>query len=156
MKQNIPTILTILVTLLASSCQTGQSVALPVTPSIPATHVSPTPTGVRTSISTLTPTLTSVPNTNTPAPPGTVTGVVMNSVGLPLATVGIKLLKNNDLVAETKTDSEGKFTLENVPPGTYKIGYDYFPEGGFAIHYFGDEFVVESESIIQQEFVINI
>ena len=82
--------------------------------------------------------------------------MVLNTSGLPLANVGIKLLRNLKLVTESKTNSEGKFTFENIPPGKYVIGYDYFPEGGFAIHYFGEEFVVESESTSQQEYAINI
>jgi hypothetical protein len=81
--------------------------------------------------------------------------MVVNSSALPLANVGVKLLRNRELVTETKTNSEGNFTFENIPPGKYVIGYDYFPEGAFAVHYFGEEFVVESESTTQQEFVIN-
>jgi hypothetical protein len=82
--------------------------------------------------------------------------MVVNSSDLPFANVGIKLLRNQKLVTETKTNSAGKFTFESVPPGKYVIGYDYFPEGGFAVHYFGVEFVVESESTTQQEYVIKI
>ena len=147
MKRSILVISILIIPLSVLGCQPGQTFGPTATPSL-------SPTNIPTSTPTITPTNTPLPITNTPSLPGTVTGLVMNSSNLPLENVGIKLLKNLNLVTETKTNSEGKFTFENIPPGKYVIKYDYFPEGGFAIHYFGEEIIVESESTTRQEYVI--
>ena len=124
---------------LISGCGSGESVIPSITPSLTST-ITPTP----------------ILFTSTPSLPGRITGRVVNSAGEPLAGVGIKLLKKRNLVTETKTGADGNFTFENVPAGKYTIGYDYFPEGGFTIHYFSDEFEVQSEMTSQQDYVIKV
>ena len=126
-----------------------------------AETLAPTSTALSTSTSapsatpTLTPTITPVPFTPTPALPGRIEGLVLNSSAEPLVGVGIKLLRDHDLVTELKTDADGKFTIENVPPGKYVIGYDYFPpNSSLPLHYFSEEFVVESEATTQLEYII--
>jgi hypothetical protein len=136
MKRGILIFTSLFIFIFASGCGPGELFGPIVTPS---------PT------STITPQIT-----NTPGLPGTIIGTVVDSSGAPLEGVGIKLLKKRNLVTEIKTNAEGKFTFENVPTGKYTIGYDYFPEGGFTIHYFSTEFELESEMTSQQDYVISV
>jgi len=138
-----------LVLALISSCvptAPGSPTALPLPTS---TH---TPIPSQTSTSTITP----IPITNTPGLPGTIIGSVVDLSDRPLDNIVIKLFKKNKYVTETKTDSDGKFIFENIPPGKYVLNYDYFPDGGFTQHYYGKEFTVESEITTQQDYVINV
>ena len=136
MKRSVSIITGLIIFIFASGCGPGELFGPTVTPSATAT-IPPQ-------------------STNTPGLPGTIIGTVVDSSGTPLKGVGIKLLKKRNLVAETKTDAEGKFTFENVPTGKYTIGYDFFPEGGFTIHYFSTEFELESEMTSQQDYAINV
>jgi len=118
----------------------------------------PLPNSTHTTISTLTSTSTITPIsiTNTPGLPGSIIGTVVDLSDRPLENIVIKLFKKNIYITETKTDSTGKFILENIPPGKYILNYDYFPDGGFTIHYYGEEFTVESEMTTQQDYIINV
>jgi hypothetical protein len=41
------------------------------------------------------------------------------------------------------------------PPGKYVIGYDYFPpSSSFPLHYFSEEFVVESETTTELVYTV--
>ena len=106
------------------------------------------------------PTVTPQP-TNTPLPTstpvsttGTITGIVTNSNG-PLKGVTVKLFQNRNLITEKSTDAEGLFLFENVAPGKYVLNYDYFPQGGFTIHFQGTEFQLKAGETSQQDYVIS-
>jgi len=139
----------LLIIALISSCS-------PAAPSLPTALPSSTSTNTPIVTQTSTPTLTPKPITNTPGQPGTIIGTVVDLSDRPLEKVVIKLFKKNVYITETKTNSEGKFIFENIPPDRYMLNYDYFPDGGFTLHYYGDEFTVESEMTTQQDYVINV
>jgi hypothetical protein len=61
---------------------------------------------------------------------GTVTGVLRDSKGLPAAGVRMAAVTRSDVIENsaagsmagiTETDAQGRFTLENIPPGRYAI-----------------------------------
>jgi outer membrane receptor protein involved in Fe transport len=59
---------------------------------------------------------------------GSVTGVVINQgVSHPLESVTVTLKKTADdaLVQTTVTDSQGRFSLESIPAGDYRVSYGY-------------------------------
>jgi hypothetical protein len=108
MKRRTLIITSIVILILAAGCGPGATINPTLTPL-------PTTTSTSTSAPTSTATITPISVTDTPAPPGKISGVVVDSSGAPLAGVGIKLLEDHDLVRETKSDSEGRFTFENIP-----------------------------------------
>jgi len=138
-----------LVLMLISSCASTSPNHPTASPSSTSTHT-PIPSQISTS------TITPIPITNTPGLPGTIIGTVVDLSKRPLDNIVIKLFKKNTYITETKTDSDGKFIFENIPPGKYVLNYDYFPDGGFTLHYYGKEFTVESEITTQQDYVINV
>jgi len=138
-----------LVLALISSCTATSPNHPTALPSSTSTH---TPIPSQTSKPTITP----IPITNTPGLPGMIIGTVFDLSERPLENIVIKLFKKNNYVTETKTDTDGNFIFENVPPGQYVLNYDYFPDGGFTLHYYGEEFVVESEMTTQLDYVINV
>src|SRR5262245_34240205 len=61
---------------------------------------------------------------------GTVTGVLRDSTGLPVAGVRMAAVARGDVLESTaagsmagltETDTQGRFTLESIPPGRYVI-----------------------------------
>ena len=52
---------------------------------------------------------------------GTVSGVVQDSKGVIFKEASLRLMKDQTLVAETKTNKDGKYTLSNLEAGKYTL-----------------------------------
>lgn len=50
-----------------------------------------------------------------------VQGVVVSPTGKPVADVGVTLVRDGKVAAETRTDSRGDFRFERVPAGSYSF-----------------------------------
>ena len=66
-----------------------------------------------------------------PVPPtSTISGVVEDTQGDPVPDAVITIA-GDDFTAKARTDEDGQFTLDDVPPGDYQITVD--PPPGFAV-----------------------
>ncbi len=57
----------------------------------------------------------------TPPPPGALTGTVRDRHGKPVAQAVVKVSRNRRTVAQTLSDSGGKYSVADLPPGTYSV-----------------------------------
>jgi protocatechuate 3,4-dioxygenase beta subunit len=113
----------------------------------------PTRTDTPTKTPTSTPTETPIPNTATPALPGRIEGKIVGSNSQPLKDVKLELKSGTKTIAETTSDSRGRYSFENVIPGTYQIIYTVDVGSGITMHMLNEQFVVESGQTVQQNFV---
>jgi hypothetical protein len=71
------------------------------------------------------------------APTGTISGVVLGESGAPESGVSVMVLGTEPTLG-VMTDAEGKFTIKNVPVGTYtlkilKLGFQTMEQGGVSV-----------------------
>ena len=52
---------------------------------------------------------------------GTLKGSVTDSAGKGLSGVRVRLMRDDKVIAETRTDKDGKYVLKNVPKGKLKL-----------------------------------
>ncbi|HEY3928539.1 MAG TPA: carboxypeptidase-like regulatory domain-containing protein [Candidatus Koribacter sp.] len=60
-----------------------------------------------------------------------IAGVVQRESGEPLPNIDVEVYGGRSLVSATKTDSHGKFSVSDIPPGDYDVLFSYKPHPVF-------------------------
>ena len=60
-----------------------------------------------------------------------IAGIVQRESGEPLPNIDVEVYGGRSLLTATKTDSHGKFSVNDVPPGDYDVVFSYKPHPVF-------------------------